>query len=466
MILNEISPNNLLKLWSVTYNRRMVLRTYNSFNPLSVVHEFLIFTKSKTNSILIIVENEYYKLIYKTYFNNNPDIAVNVKTISECVELEPITYDFGIIDCTGELYEILTMAKLEHITFTRYLVIDNTRKLKNIDVELPDEDINFELQLYKLSDSEEDRFIKYNEFIIDKFRLFKGLARHFDESLNIPVTPFDIMRYCIYGLNYSGKQFTYNEICKLIAEEEGWTSNLQPTTINNKTIIENFHPDALHESAKRLQSYMKYRTDMLNANNSLFNLISEFANHYNNYQTLVIVDTTKLAEFISNQLNTEWFDGYPMILAVGNTLTSKLMYNFITDSVIVDKKGNPKKLGTTNLIRAIHDASINNHCKLYIAGKTIKTVNVPPNINRLCMTIVEPQLIGKFEKSSDIDAILNGVETENGLSDLKGYRWIVPSFISVPDSEVVLPKPLSDVIKMASDSACKRPYLLNSYVIN
>jgi hypothetical protein len=155
-----------------------------------------------------------------------------------------------------------------------------------------------------------------------------------------------------------------------------------------------------------------------------------------------------------------------MTLAVGNTLTSRLMFNYNTNNVITDKKGNPKKLGTVRLLRAIHDASINNQCKLYIGGKTIKTINVPPNINKVLMTIVEPQLIGKFEQSHDLDLLLDGSEIEAGLTGLTGYLWLLPTFIKTADDEVILPKPLSNLIKMLSDVDCKRAYLVNSDVID
>jgi hypothetical protein len=467
MILsNETIPNDIVKLWAMKFNRKMVLRTYKSYNPLKLVSEFLTFVKSKTNSILIIVENDYYKYIYLEYFNAYPDYIVKIYTIKEAVKLSNVRYDFGIVDCTGYMYDVLTSGKLAHIIFDRYLIIDNTRKLENINAEFHNEELTFEVELYKLSNDEIHRFVQYNNFIIEKYRLFKSLARHFEGNTDLPISPYDIMRYCIYGMEYNGKRFSYNNICGLIATEEGWHPKLQPNTINNKMILDNFHPDRLHDIAIRLQSYIKYRNDMLNANNSLFTKISKFANHNNDEQTLCLVDTTKLAEFISNQLNSEWFDGYPMTLAVGNTLTSRLMFNYNTNNVITDKKGNPKKLGTVRLLRAIHDASINNQCKLYIGGKTIKTINVPPNINKVLMTIVEPQLIGKFEQSHDLDLLLDGSEIEAGLTGLTGYLWLLPTFIKTADDEVILPKPLSNLIKMLSDVDCKRAYLVNSDVID
>lgn len=464
--IDEHDSRSILQEWAFNLERKATVLTYDDFNPLNLVSEVLRFGKSKTNKILIVVASEYHKAIYDIYFKGFPALYCKVILYEDKSKVESYinNLDLLILD-TIPSESISTF--INTVNPERYLILTADSKYK-VDITLEYEPHTmYYLNTYNLNAIDVNRYITYHEFVVDKYRLFKSLARHFSDNTNsIPNTPYDIVRYCMYGIYIGDVKMSYNKVCLAIAKEEGWHRDLIADTPSNKEILETFTPDNLHEIAKRFIQYSKSKSDIINLNKSLLDIIDKLSKDLSDTSDveLIIHDSLKVGEFITNVINSDYNDKYQKVMTVGNTLTSKAIFDYNTNDYFRDKYGKVKILGTKTQLRAVNEFCENGHVNLLNTGKTIKSVNVPKCVNRISMCTVDDKLLTRFEKSIDAESLIIGQESGTGLANIKAYRWYLVDVMFDFEGNVVIPKPLSCLIKMASDPNCKRPYYEHGWV--
>lgn len=455
--IQDTNSTEILRHWIYNCKRRAVIKTYKDFNPLPLVSEILAFAKTKTSDIIILTDNEFYKQLYLQLFKESPYLSCKVWLPTDTIDKGRLNTALIIIDeganMEGQGYKYINVLEPQ-----RYVLLSPYVQEADIKLEY-EKRLPQTLFTYKLDIESSLRYIKYHNYVVDKYRLFKSLARHFEDTgKQIPNTPYDIMRYCMHGIYINDVKLSYNQVCAAIAKEEGWTKELQPDSNSNKAIIETFAPDNLHEIAKRFNQYSNAKNDMLAINKQLMCILNDTFRMDDVSKLLVIHDTTKTAEFITRHINIELSNGYQSVLAVGNTLESHTVYDYNTKNLITDKRGKPKVLGTTLQNRFANQACNEGHVNLFNAGKTVKPVNVPECIDTLLMCTVDETLLTRFLPSTDVDDLISGEQTKGGLTHLRAFSWFLTDFLYDADGTVIIPKPLADLIKMVFLVNDKRPF--------
>jgi hypothetical protein len=444
---------NIIRAFTIECNRNAIVKTPIGFNPLDLVSSVITYTRENKGTIKIVVQNSYYRDIYNEYFNTNPAFTSVVYIVDDVINSNlNVTADLVIVDTV-----VYNKQLHNSINSNRILYICNY-DLHMASFELSEANSIPQFVLfYKLLPKDADRYIKLDSYIIDKFRMFKSLSRHFkDDSHGIPTTPFDIIRYCTYGIHMNDVTMPYNKVCYLLAKEEGWNKDMIPNSITNKSIIENFHPDALHESARRVNEYIQHRSNLLSLNYAMLDTLNKLATSSNDVIT-AIHSNTIIAQSVTKLINSDFHNNHPYCLSVGNSLISTTLLDYDSNNWLLNGKGEIRSFGTTLQNRYAEQLSLTKTVTLFNTGTNVKISNVPSGTNKIVFLKGDFETIAKFEPNDlAINNLLNvGQPAKEALPHLKEFIWIVPEPIHNNGTDVTT-KVYLDFVKLQANIISKR----------
>lgn len=447
--------NKAIKSWAIEYDRRMVMEIPKSYNPLLLVTELISMSKHRGyNKIIIVVDTLFFKEVYKQYFKEHVEFQCEVITAMELRTTNRREYDLlicDLLDMHEKTIENLTL----FIKTPRYFIMSSniTFTCANIKMLKPYNVPSYVLP-YDLHREDREKYIAYDDYIIANYRVYKAMSKHFiDSDIKVPHETYDIIRYCINGIYINDNKISATSLCNSIAKAEGWHKDLIGDTPANKSLITYFHPDNIRGNAIQLNQYIKFRKQLIYSNSALLNVIRDFRNVY----SMVILDTVKTAEYISKVINNWDQPSSYQSLPIGNSLTTRTMRDLDTNNIILTKKGKDKPFGTTSLIKFAKMASEEGKVKLFITSSNIKCVNIPREVNWVVSTVIDSTLVDKFgEESNDLEAILEGESTFDGLPDLKGHIWLIPNAIENADGSIRFTKPYLTMARMQAEPYCNR----------
>lgn len=458
---SDTSADTIVGHWAQSVKRKGLIRISNTYNPLDVFTKIIAFAKNRNaKRIILVTDRTFYLNVYESYFKSFPEFQCEIKLYSDILdaqhrhEYDLLLCDFAYID-----FNILTQLS-NKLKSDRYFISAykyHTDAEYNMEIEaIESNELPEYLYMYDFDKVDRDKYLEYDKYIIDTYRIFKSLTRHFhDPRIKQPVEAYDVIRYCMYGLAIEGSKASATSVCQSIAKAEGWHKDMVGDSKSNRVIIANFHPDNLHDMAKNLNRAMSTRKELINRNDALIRTMKHIAYDVD-ADVLSLVDSTKTAEYATSRLNGLSSSNNYVALAVGNNLTTRTLRDFDTGAVILAKNGNQKFFGTVSQTKFVKEAARLNMVNLFIGSHKVKVSNVPSSINYTMSSVINSSIANKFGKLEDLSSLLDGCNDSDELSELKGHIWIVPALNYINDGTVVMNKPYSDLIKMQSNPNCNR----------
>lgn len=350
--------------------------------------------KNDNNKILFLVPNDITKknIIKNTKYGSKIELLTSNQFINKCRDVKDyIDYNLVIIDechkfLDNEIYDCIIKINTKFILCLTGVnitseqnkkleaigcpIIDTINEKEAIENKWISDFVEYNLAV-ELSDDDKFKYAKYTNLIHETLDIFKGVYKGVNSVFhkNVFDSDFDLIIACFAGKYIKDangfRTFVKSTIIrKIVAECQGWNTDLDVSSNYGKKINLYWNPDNIYERAKTFKQNVSNRNNILIFNRPKIEAVMDILKAYP-VPTICFNESVEMAEELANY--------YPKdSIAYHNNIESRYMYDNETGDIIRTKSGEPKKIGKTTLkkmaIEGMRDGTYN---KLF----TVKSLN-------------------------------------------------------------------------------------------
>lgn len=340
-----IIPNNLndktliLAILQRVYNKTNFGRTFiitNTFDDRGQLIEFLTHqedSEENNKEFKKLIDNKFIKVVSKNLVESNLFtlngifslvILYHIKEITNTIEVALRKGKFKLC-VINKLLDDENRAKLYNVC--PLLNVFKQNEIEAVRLSTPVEEMVMPIEIVSEEDNKAIQW--YNEYISSSISIFGNFANMDKARIGDRIT------------NESAET-----ICRRIAKENGWDSNLDMSIEYNKQLDALYNPNTLFERAKNTYNIIRERINFLTDYKDKINVIRQIVKDSSDKKILIISKRSEFATIISNYLNTNC--ELPICKPFHDKLTPILeldKYGHFITYKSGSKAGKPKELG-------------------------------------------------------------------------------------------------------------------------